>query len=227
MRLAVAALAVLALAAPADAFAHATLLQTSPQNGAVLDTAPRRVTITFDDSIRVAGGNAAVANTTNTSVLAGAASAHGRTLVLPLEPNLANGDYSVRWSIVSEDGHHEEGVVAFAVGAGSPSPQSVLGAGVPLTWNDILLRTLFYLGLLAGGGAAVFGLMTRKLLGTRLLRPLAHLLFFSLLLTFIGGSGILHTAPPGTRFSHVMDVAITIALVGGAAAALAPSVSRL
>ncbi|HEX3805314.1 MAG TPA: copper resistance protein CopC [Gaiellaceae bacterium] len=227
MRLAVAALAVLALAAPADAFAHATLLQTSPQNGAVLDTSPRRVTATFDDSIRVAGGNAAVANTTNKSVLAGTATAHGSTLVLPLEPNLPDGDYSARWSIVSEDGHREEGVVAFAVGAGSPSPSSVLGAGVALTWNDILLRTLFYLGLLAGGGAAVFGLMSRTLFGTRLLRPLAHLLFFSLLLTFIGGSGILHTAPPGTRFSHVMDVAITIALIGGAAAALAPSVPRL
>ena len=47
-------------------------------------------------------------------------------------------------------------MIAFAVGAGSPVPHSVLGAGTPLTWNDILLRTLYYLGLLAGAGASVF-----------------------------------------------------------------------
>ena len=193
----------------------------------MLDTAPQRVTATFDDTIRVAGGNAVVSNATNRSVLAGKPAAHGPTLVLPVQPNLPHGDYSVRWSIVSEDGHHEEGVIAFAIGAGSARPQSVLGAAVPLTWSDILLRTLYYLGLLAGGGATVFALLTRRLLGARMLRPLSHLLFFALLATFIGGSGILHAAPPGTRFAYVLQVAITVALVGGAAAALAPSVPRL
>ncbi len=227
MRLALLALLTLALVAPADAFAHATLLGTSPENGAVLDRAPARVIVRFDDTVRIAGSNAAVANATNESVLAGPATTHGRVLVLPLRKSLPNGAYSVRWSIVSEDGHREEGVLAFAVGAGSASPTSVLGAGVPLTWNDILLRTLFYLGLLAGGGAAVFGLLSRKLLGDRLARPLAHLLFFALLFTFLGGSGILHDAPPGTRFALVMKVAITVALFGGAAAALAPSLPRL
>ena len=113
----------------------------------------------------------------------------------------------MRWSIVSDDGHREEGVIAFAVGAGSAVPHSVLGAGATLTWNDIVLRTLFYFGLLAGGGAAVFGLLTRNLLGEALRKPLAHLLFFSLLLVFLGGSGIVHSAPPGTRYALVMKIA--------------------
>ena len=77
-------------------------------------------------------------------------------------------------------------MIAFAVGAGSPAPHSVLGAAAPLTWSDILLRTLYYFGLLAGGGAAVFGLLTRNLLGEALRKPLAQLLFFSLLLVFLG-----------------------------------------
>ncbi len=118
-------------------------------------------------------------------------------------------------------------MLAFAVGAGSASPTSVLGASVPLTWSDILLRTLYYLGLLVGGGAAIFGLVMRRLLGDRMRRPLAHLLFFSLLFVFLGGSSILHGAPPGTRFDLVMKVAVTVALVGGAAAALAPSLPQL
>ena len=227
MKRAALVLALIALALPARAAAHATLIATSPENGAVLARAPAAAVVTFDDTIRVASGNAAVANATGESVMAGRAAVHGHVLRIPLRHNLQNGAYSVRWSIVSDDGHRERSVLAFAVGAGSASPHSVLGAGTTLTWNDILLRTLYYLGLLAGGGAAVFGLRTRRLFGDALLRPLAHLLFFSLLLVFLGGSGILHSAPPGTRFALVVKVAITVALAGGAAAALAPAVPRL
>jgi copper transport protein len=224
---AVALLAFVALALPASAAAHATLIATTPANGAVLSKAPRLVRVEFDDTIRVAPGNAAVSNVTNGSVLGGPPAAHGRELTLPLRAGLQNGDYSVRWSIVSDDGHREEGVIAFAVGAGSPAPHSVLGAAAPLTWNDILLRTLYYFGLLAGGGAAVFGLSTSSLLGDALRKPLAQLLFFSLLLVFLGGSGIVHSAPPGTRYALVLKVGLVLALAGGAAAALAPTVRAL
>jgi len=223
---AVLAAALAALVLPGAAFAHATLLHTTPANGAVLAKAPTAITISFDDSIRVAKGNAAVDNTTQASVLAGKAAAHGRDLTIPLKP-LADGAYSVRWSIVSEDGHREEGVLAFAVGEGNESPTSVLGASVPLTWSDILLRSLYYLGVLAGAGFAVFALLARRIVGRALQRLLAHLVFFALLLAFLGGSGILHTAPPGTRFALVMKVALTVSLAGGAAAALAPTLPQL
>ena len=217
---------VAALVLPAAAFAHATLLQTTPANGAVLSKAPRPVTVLFDDGVRVAKGNAAVDNANQASVLGGRAVVHGRELTIPLKP-LPDGAYSVRWSIVSDDGHREQGVLAFAVGAGSASPRSVLGASVPLTWNDVLLRTLYYLGVLAGGGLAAFGLLTRRIVGPALGRPIVHLLFFSLLLAFLGGSGILHSAPPGTRFALVTKIALTVSLAGGAAAALAPTVWQL
>ena len=224
---AVALLAFVALALPTGAAAHATLIATTPANGAVLSKAPRAVQVAFDDTVHLAPGNAAVSNATNRSVLGGPAAAHGRVLTLPLRTGLQNGAYSVRWSIVSDDGHREEGVIAFAIGAGSAVPRSVLGAAAPLTWNDILLRTLYYFGLLAAGGAAVFGLLTRNLLGEALRKPLAQLLFFSLLLVFLGGSGIVHSAPPGTRYALVLKVALTVALAGGAAAALAPTVRLL
>ena len=217
---------VAALVLPGGAFAHATLLQTTPENGAVLTKAPRAVTVVFDDSVRVAKGNAAVENKTQRSVLAGKASVHGRVLTIPLKA-LADGAYSIRWSIVSEDGHREEGVLAFAVGAGSAAPHSVLGASVPLTWSDILLRSLYFLGVLSGAGFAVFALLVGRIVGPTLRRPLAHLVFFALLLAFLGGSGILHAAPPGTRFALVMKIALTVSLAGGAAAALAPTLPQL
>ncbi len=227
MRLVLTAAVAAALIAPASAAAHATLIGTAPENGAVLDTSPSKVSIVFDDTIRVGPHNAVVANDSRISVLAGPAVAHGRTLLLPLEPQLARGAYTARWSIVSNDGHREEGVIAFAVGAGSASPHAVLGAGVPLTWSDVLLRTFYYLGILAAAGAAAFGLLTRRLFGESALRPLAQLLFFALLFAFLGGSGIAHTAPPGTRYDLVVKAALTVALIGGAAAALAPTLPRL
>ena len=217
---------VAALAVPGTAFAHATLIQTFPANGAVLAKAPAAVTLAFDDGVRVGKGIAAVDNETQRSVLAGKPSARGRDLRIPLKP-LADGAYSVRWSIVSDDGHREEGVLAFAVGEGNTSPTSVLGASVSLSWSDVVLRTLYYLGVLAGGGIAVFALVARRIVGRGLQRPLVHLIFFALLLAFIGGSGILHSAPPGTRFALVMKIALTVSLAGGAAAAIAPTLPQL
>jgi copper transport protein len=219
--------AVAALIAPASAAAHATLIGTTPADGAVLDRAPQSVHVQFDDPVHVASGNAAVSNATNSSVLGGAPRTVGHALLIPLRTGLADGSYSVRWSIVSDDGHREQGVLAFAVGNGNASPHSVLGASAPLSWSNLVLRTLFFFGVLAAAGATVFGLLTRGVLGDRIRAPLAHLLFFALLAAFLGGSGMIHGAPPGTRFVLVVKVAITIALVGGAAAALAPTIPML
>jgi copper transport protein len=219
--------AVAALIAPASAAAHATLIRTAPADGAVLDRAPQSVRVEFDDSIHVAPGSAAVSNADNSSVLAGAPRIAGHTLVLPLKAKLADGSYSVRWSIVSDDGHREQGVLAFGVGKGAASPKSVLGASAPLSWSNLLLRTLFFFGVLSAGGATVFWLLTRSTLGDRVRSPLAHLLFFALLAAFLGASGMAEGAPPGTRFVLVIKVAISVALVGGAAAALAPTIPVL
>jgi copper transport protein len=218
-----ATVALAALALPGAASAHATLRGTVPADGAVLAHAPRSVRVVFDDIVRVGSRNAAVANLTGASVLAGEPTADLDVLTIPLRPGLPRGAYSVRWSIVSNDGHLERGVLAFAVGAGEPRPHSILGASVPLTWTDVVLRSLYYLGLLTAGGVVLFGLAVRGPLGDALARPLAQVVFFGLLAVFVGGSGIVHTSAPGTRYALVVRVALLTALAGGAAAALAPA----
>jgi copper transport protein len=223
----VAVFALAALLAPANAAAHATLIRTDPADGAVLDRAPRVVRVEFDDGVRVASGNAAVSNATGSSVLGGRAHTAGRVLLIPLRAGLKDGVYSVRWSVVSDDGHREQSVLAFGVGNGGPSPHSVLGASSALAWNNLVLRTLYVLGLLAAAGATIFWLLTRRILGERIQPPLAHLLFFALLAAFLGGSGIVHDAATGTRYALVSKIAVTVALAGGAAAALAPNVMAL
>jgi len=219
------ALAVLVLAGllcPAAASAHARLVRTVPADGAVLARSPRAVVVEFDDTVRLGAGNAAVANSSRRSVLSAPASVAGRTVTLPLERRLPRGDYTARWSVVSEDGHREQGVLAFAVGLGSPPPQAVLTAAPALRSFDLVVRTLYYLGVLVGAGTAVFGLLARPLLGARLRRPVAGLLFASLVAAFVGASGLAADAAAGTRFARVLEAALLVALVGAAAAALAP-----
>jgi copper transport protein len=220
-------LAVAALVAPAAAQAHATLVRAEPDNGTVLQRAPKVVRLTFDDSVRRASGNEVVSNDSRASVLAGPPRVRGRELVLPLEGGLADGDYSVRWSIVSQDGHREQGVLAFGVGAGRASPRPVLDAATPLAGSTVVLRTLYLLGLLVGAGVAVFWLLARRTLGARLQRPIAHLLFFAMLALFLGGSGMVHDAVAGTRYALVLRIAVILSLAAGAAAALAPVYPRM
>ena len=227
-RTALAAAAVAAaLALPASAAAHATVRGSVPADGAVLAHSPRSVRVVFDDVVRVGSRTAAVANDSGASVLGGRPTAELNVLTIPLRPSLPRGAYSVRWSIVSNDGHLERGVLAFAVGAGEPRPHSILGASVPLTVTDVVLRSLYYLGLLIAGGAALFGLTQRRALRKALERPLAQVVFLGLFAVFVGGSGIAHTSAPGTRYALVVRVALVVALLGGAAAALAPARSRL
>jgi copper transport protein len=223
---ALAVLALVALVVPAAAAAHARLIRTVPAAGAAVGRAPHEALVEFDDTVVVAPGNAAVSNTSRRSVLAAPARVRGRVLVLPLVRNLGRGAYTIRWSIVSEDGHPEQGVFAYAVGPG-PRPKPVLGATTPSSVGDVALRALYYVGLLVAAGATIFALLARSLLGARLRRPLAGLLFLALLAAFVGASGLESGAPSGTRFALVMRGAAVVSLVGAAAAALAPAVPAL
>src|ERR687886_60755 len=81
--------------------------------------------------------------------------AAGRIVSIPLQ-RLADGDYTVKWRILADDGHTEEGVFAFAVGAGRAPPQAALSAGGSPTTRDVLSRWLFFAGLLVAVGVAIF-----------------------------------------------------------------------
>src|SRR5919201_3076201 len=85
-----------ALAFPTAAHAHATLVRSTPEDGAALATAPAAVRLVFDDVVQAAGGDAVVRNHGKVSVLAGPPRVEdgGRTLVLPLRGPLRQGDYS-------------------------------------------------------------------------------------------------------------------------------------
>jgi copper transport protein len=218
------AAAVVAASCATQALAHANLVSTSPQDGAVVASAPSEVRVRFDDPVTVGPGNAVVAADRN-SVLAGSPHTDrgGRELVLPLE-RLGNGDYSVRWAIVSDDGHLESGLLAFRVGPlelGAGRPRSVLEAesGRPSAVN-VFARWLFLGGILVAGGIALFRLLVSRA-GAR--QAFAALML-ALIAVVLGGLWLLETTHGGaTRFGHITGAAVLVA----AGAALATVLSRI
>ena len=209
-----------ALAAPAAAFAHATPVGTNPPDRAALSRTPARVVVRFDDAVRVAPGNAAVRNGDG-SVLARKATAHGRTLMLPLRSGLGRGNYSVRWSAVSEDGHVVQGTLAFSVGTGVPPPAPTLRAETETGFGTVLSRFVFFAGLLVGAGLALFDLLVWRPLAQSHLRT--GWIALGLAAMFVSSHGLVHASHGGlaTRFGLTIEIASAIAATGAAAAAIA------
>ncbi|CAN5270094.1 hypothetical protein BH18ACT12_BH18ACT12_15510 [soil metagenome] len=208
-----------ALVLPAAAQAHASLVRTDPRDGSVLSAPPGSVRFVFSDDVRVVSGVKAVRNGGG-SVLAGAPRvADGRVRVVSLRSGLRDGDYTVLWRVISNDGHKLAGVISFGVGAGRPPPVPALTVQSGPTVQDVVSRWLFFAGLLTAVGAALFRLTVGPV-------P-PRLLLGAFRLTFIGVSGAIHDVSLSTRFGAAMAAAAVIAGCGALFAALAPLDARL
>jgi len=144
----VALVALLALALPASAAAHATLREATPSFRAELDRGPKHVTLTFDQPVTLP--------VIHVYDMRGRDYA-GLTLPLGLEIEapvraLKRGVYTVRWHATSADSHAVGGVFTFGVGVPAPPPTEAYGASGPTTTEHVV-RWLYFvsLALLLGG----------------------------------------------------------------------------
>ena len=142
---------------PAAALAHASLLRSDPAAGSVVPQAPTQIVLHFDEPVQDAGS--AVVSSRGASVEAGHARLeHGdsRALVIPLRSGLGDGDYTVRWRVVSSDGHIVSGVVAIGVGRNRPPPQAATTETSSLDWPFLAARFAYFLGLMLLVGGAIY-----------------------------------------------------------------------
>jgi copper transport protein len=201
---------VAALATAPSAVAHATLVDSDPSDGTVVAAAPQQVRLSFDDKIRAQPGMKAIRNT-GESVLAGTPRViGGRQLVIPLRSGLRSGDYTVLWRALSDDGHPLAGVVAFGVGAGRAPPHAALAAPSTTSPLEVFVRWLFFAGVLAACGVALFELAV-----PRAAAPPDELYVGAFLLVVAGGPALAARASLDTRFGVVVAVASLVA-AGGA-----------
>ncbi|MFD8534627.1 copper resistance CopC/CopD family protein [Streptomyces rubrogriseus] len=121
-----AACALLAGAGPASA--HAALTGSDPREGAVVDTAPAQVSLTFSESVSTDDDSLRVLDPKGKRVDDGKPSGTGGTTYsVKLHAGLPDGTYTVTYQVVSADSHPVAGAYTFSVGA--PSETSVTVSG--------------------------------------------------------------------------------------------------
>jgi copper transport protein len=151
--------ALLAGAAPASA--HAALTGSDPGQGAVVDTAPTQVSLTFSEQIAVSDDAVRVLGPKGERVDKGdPANPSGTTYTVRLLGGLPDGTYTVAYQVVSADSHPVAGAFTFSIGAPSETSVSVSAQAS----DDGLIGRLYGIGryvsyagfiVMAGGAAFV------------------------------------------------------------------------
>src|SRR4051794_17599072 len=137
---------------PAGAAAHATLLESAPAAGASLASAPAQVRLRFNEPVQLLGRtDVSVVAAHARPVAGGAARSSPRdasVVVLPLRRGLGPGSYTVRYRVLSADGHAIQDALVFGTG-GAAVGAPVLGAGGGLSEESPLAVAGRLLELLA------------------------------------------------------------------------------
>ena len=102
------------------AAAHDEVLSTSPEQGAVLESAPEQIELSYSGEIMDIGHQVLVTGPEGQSVTEGPLERDGSQVVQPLaETGSEEGTYQVVWRVVSSDGHPIEGTYTYEVGEGA------------------------------------------------------------------------------------------------------------
>ena len=148
---------VVALVAPAAAWAHATLKAESPGFQQELANGPRFVRLEFDQIVSLPSIQVLDVHGVDH---AGAAVVAGREVRAPVA-RLPKGAYTVRWHVLSSDGHVVSGVWTFGVRVAAPPPTEAYGATGP-TRTEHVVRWLYFVALALTIGALGFRLVVLR-----------------------------------------------------------------
>ena len=155
----------IALSGPAHA--HAVLLDTDPDDGAVLEQPPRQVTLQFNEPVEVPTDGVRIFDADAETVDDGLVDDGDPTRVtVGLPDDLGEGGYVVAWRVISLDSHVVGGVVTFTVGDADAVDDDLIaeiadrgeGIGLPAA----LLRGLTYLATLLAAGALAFAWLVAR-----------------------------------------------------------------
>ncbi|MEU6301660.1 copper resistance CopC/CopD family protein [Streptomyces chartreusis] len=111
------------------ASAHAALRATDPEDGSVLKSAPRDITLTFTESVGLLEDSFRVLDPDGRRLRTGepehARGGGAETATVTLPAKLAEGTYTVAWRVVSADSHPVSGAFTFSVGKPSLTTATV------------------------------------------------------------------------------------------------------
>lgn len=117
------------------AYAHADVIQSTPEANSVQTTAPTEVVLRFSQSLDPAGSRFTVTGPDGTPVNQGesqVAATDSTAISVLLLPNLVDGVYSVQWTSLSlEDGDEVTGSLTFTVAASTNAYPAPAAPAVP------------------------------------------------------------------------------------------------
>ena len=154
-------LALAALAVPAKALAHATLLNPSPEYRERLTAGPAAVVLRFDQAVTAFPDSIAVRSGAGRVLSDDAVGAADSRVVLVPVRSLPRGAYTVRWHVLSSDGHPISGVYTFGVRVAAPPPTEAFGASGPTRTEDFV-RWAYFLSLALVVGGLGFALLVLR-----------------------------------------------------------------
>ncbi|WP_455711665.1 copper resistance CopC/CopD family protein [Streptomyces griseoluteus] len=211
--LAAASLLLLVLGTASPASAHAALRATDPEDGTILQRAPRTLTLTYTESVGLLTDSFRVYDPENHRLRTGQADhVPGRadTVRVPLPARMAKGTYVVAWRVVSADSHPVSGALTFSVGERTATTATAPAATENGTTTSLynIARYLAYLAVALVLGAAVFVAYCRPPQRAPL-RPLfvvgsAGLLLSTLALLLLRGPYEEGTAPAFTSLGRTL-----------------------
>ncbi|MEY9992555.1 copper transport protein [Streptomyces sp. V4I8] len=155
-------LVLLLLAGTGPASAHAALRATDPEDGTVLKSAPRHLTLTFTESVGLLDDSFRVLDPDGRRLRTGEpthAQDGSETARVTLPAKLAQGTYTVAWRVVSADSHPVSGAFTFSVGRESLTTATVDTGPTEDPATKSLYNLARYLAYLAAAlliGAAAF-----------------------------------------------------------------------
>jgi copper transport protein len=199
------------------AAAHATVISTTPENGAILDQPVETVEVTFNEVVEPRDVTVVNERGERTDIELGRA----ETLEVPVDTT-DGGWFAVSWRVISADGHPVSGAVTFRVGAGAAeAPESlreaVAGASAtdPADVARTIARSFALGGLIVLAGSAFLRLWALE----RPVRVVRHVAHLAAGVAVIGGIAALVAAAAGELLTwpgSIADAAPIAAVVAAA-----------
>lgn len=174
---------------PIQALAHTGLRSSAPARDAHLEEVPRELRLRFTDPIELALARIELIGPEGTGAALGALRSvpdSAAVVVAPIQGQLRDGVYTVRWQIAGADGHPVRGEYTFTIAPGAEGlapesgPAAPEQAAPPVTHHDptsfpsgerfdagsplyVAVRWFTFLGLLGVIGAVAFRLLVLPL----------------------------------------------------------------
>lgn len=142
--------AALVVVPAAPASAHHALASSTPEAGDRLERPPTRVLLTFSFEVGDEGAAVEVVDEAGAAWTTGEPTLDGVHVAIDVDPDAREGNYQVRWSVISFDGATVEGVIPFSIGDAGPLADPLQAVIDPGSASLIRLGAIVLFGGLLG-----------------------------------------------------------------------------